>query len=37
MLNRKFNALPGFGLTMGLTLFFLSAIVLIPMAACSFM
>ena len=33
MLNRKFNALPGFGLTMGLTLFFLSAIVLIPMAA----
>ena len=33
MLNRKFNALPGFGLTMGFTLFYLSAIVLIPMAA----
>src|SRR5436190_6747485 len=33
MLNRKFNALPGFGLTMGITLFYLSAIVLIPMAA----
>ncbi len=32
-LNRKFNALPGFGLTMGLTLFYLSGIVLIPMAA----
>ena len=33
MLNRKFNALPGFGLTMGFTLFYLSAIVLVPMAA----
>ncbi|HTD68800.1 MAG TPA: sulfate ABC transporter permease subunit CysT [Candidatus Limnocylindria bacterium] len=33
MLNRKFNALPGFNLTMGLTLFYLSVIVLIPMAA----
>src|ERR1041385_8933430 len=33
MLNRKFNALPGFGLTMGFTLFYLSGIVLIPMAA----
>ena len=33
MLNRKFNALPGFGLTMGFTLVYLSAIVLIPMAA----
>src|SRR4026207_520312 len=33
MLNRKFNALPGFSLTMGLTLFYLSVIVLIPMAA----
>jgi sulfate transport system permease protein len=33
MLNRKFNALPGFSLTMGITLFYLSAIVLIPMAA----
>ncbi len=33
MLNRKFNALPGFRLTMGLTLFYLSGIVLIPMAA----
>ena len=33
MLNRKFNALPGFSLTMGFTLVYLSAIVLIPMAA----
>ena len=33
LLNRKFNALPGFGLTMGFTLFYLSAIVMIPMAA----
>lgn len=33
LLNRKFNALPGFGLTMGITLFYLSGIVLIPMAA----
>jgi sulfate transport system permease protein len=33
MLNRKFNALPGFSLTMGITLFYLSVIVLIPMAA----
>jgi len=33
MLNRKFNALPGFNITMGFTLFSLSAIVLIPMAA----
>ncbi len=33
MLNRKFNALPGFSLTMGITLFYLSGIVLIPMAA----
>ncbi len=33
MLNRKFNALPGFHLTMGITLFYLSIIVLIPMAA----
>ena len=30
---RTFNALPGLGLTMGFTLFYLSAIVLIPMAA----
>jgi len=29
--DRTFNALPGFGLTMGFTLFYLSAIVLIPM------
>jgi len=28
--EKKFNALPGFGLTMGFTLFYLSAIVLIP-------
>jgi sulfate transport system permease protein len=27
---RKFNALPGFGLTMGVTVFFLSAMVLVP-------
>jgi sulfate transport system permease protein len=32
MMNRRFNALPGFGLTMGLTLFFLSGIVLVPFA-----
>jgi sulfate transport system permease protein len=32
MSGRKFNALPGFGLTMGITLFFLSGIVLIPFA-----
>jgi sulfate/thiosulfate transport system permease protein len=32
MTHRKFNALPGFGLTMGFTLFYLSAIVLIPFA-----
>jgi sulfate transport system permease protein len=30
MTRKKFNALPGFGLTMGFTLFYLSAIVLIP-------
>lgn len=30
MAEKKFNALPGFGLTMGFTLFYLSAIVLIP-------
>jgi sulfate transport system permease protein len=29
---RKFNALPGFGLTMGFTLFYLSALVLFPLA-----
>jgi sulfate transport system permease protein len=33
MADKKFNALPGFGLTMGFTLFYLSAIVLIPLAA----
>ncbi len=33
---KKFNALPGFGLTMGFTLFYLSAIVLIPFAALLF-
>src|SRR5881396_1623803 len=32
MAKRKFNALPGFDLTMGFTLFYLSAIVLIPIA-----
>jgi sulfate transport system permease protein len=30
MAQKKFNALPGFGLTLGFTLFYLSAIVLIP-------
>jgi sulfate transport system permease protein len=30
MAQNKFNAMPGFGLTMGFTLFYLSAIVLIP-------
>lgn len=30
MAEKKFNVLPGFGLTMGFTLFYLSAIVLIP-------
>src|SRR5258705_3188439 len=29
---RKFNALPGFSLTMGITVFFLTAMVLIPFA-----
>src|SRR6266853_747814 len=32
MAKRKFNALPGFALTFGFTLFYLSAIVLIPIA-----
>src|SRR5438128_4899167 len=32
MAKRKFNALPGLDLTMGFTLFYLSAIVLIPIA-----
>ena len=32
MAQRKFNALPGFGLTLGFTLFYLSAIVLLPFA-----
>ena len=31
MAEKKFNALPGFGLTMGFTLCYLSALVLIPM------
>lgn len=33
MVEKKFNALPGFGLTMGFTLFYLSAVVLIPIGA----
>jgi sulfate transport system permease protein len=33
MPNRRLSALPGFSLTMGFTLFYLSGIVLIPMAA----
>ena len=32
MPQKKFNALPGFGLTMGFTLFYLSALVLVPFA-----
>jgi sulfate transport system permease protein len=32
MVKKRFNALPGFGLTMGFTLFYLSAIVLLPIA-----
>ncbi len=32
MTKTRFNALPGFGLTMGFTLFYLSAIVLVPFA-----
>src|SRR5256885_13513638 len=32
MAKRKFNALPGFGLTTGFTVFYLSAIVLVPIA-----
>src|SRR6266446_4058719 len=32
MKHKHFNALPGFGLTLGFTLFYLSAIVLIPFA-----
>src|SRR5690349_4245120 len=31
MADKKFNALPGFGLTVGYTLFYLSALVLIPL------
>jgi len=33
MASRRFSALPGFGLTMGYTLFYLSVIVLIPLGA----
>jgi sulfate transport system permease protein len=33
MSSKRFNALPGFGLTMGFTLFYLSAVVLIPLGA----
>lgn len=32
MAEKKFNVLPGFGLSMGYTLFYLSAVVLIPVA-----
>jgi sulfate transport system permease protein len=32
MAQKSFNALPGFGLTLGFTLFYLSAVVLIPFA-----
>lgn len=33
MREKKYNPLPGFGLTMGYTIFYLSALVLIPVAA----
>ena len=33
MRSKRFNALPGFGLTMGFTIFYLSVIVLIPIGA----
>ena len=33
MSGKKYNPLPGFGLTMGYTIFYLSALVLIPIAA----
>jgi sulfate transport system permease protein len=33
MIKRRFNALPGFGLSMGYTMLYLSAIVLVPVAA----
>jgi len=33
MAQRRFNALPGFGLTFGFTLFYLGALVLVPFAA----
>src|ERR1700709_2034640 len=36
MANKKFNPLPGFGLTMGYTLLYLSVLVLIPLA-CLFL
>ncbi len=36
MAKKNFNVLPGFGLTMGFTLFYLSAIVLLPIAALFF-
>lgn len=36
MATRRFNALPGFGLTMGYTLFYLSVIVLLPLAGLFF-
>lgn len=36
MAAKRFNALPGFGLTMGFTLFYLSAIVLIPIGGLIF-
>jgi sulfate/thiosulfate transport system permease protein len=36
MREKRFNPLPGFGLTLGLTVFYLSAIILIPVAALFF-
>ena len=32
-MGKRYNVLPGFGLTMGFTLFYLSAIVLFPLGA----
>src|SRR5215831_3674920 len=36
MAGKKFNALPGFGLTLGFTMFYLSVIVLIPLGGLFF-
>ena len=36
MVEKRFNVLPGFGLTMGFTLLYLSVIVLLPLAGLLF-